>query len=39
MELPLHNGLSDLGKEVVGLLNYYGVMIDISHPQKRQLSK
>jgi membrane dipeptidase len=35
----LHNGLSDIGKEVVSLLNYYGVMIDISHPQKRQLSK
>jgi membrane dipeptidase len=30
----LHNGLSDLGKEVVELLNYYGVMIDISHPSK-----
>ena len=30
----LHNGLSDLGKEVVELLNYYGIMIDISHPSK-----
>ena len=41
----LHNGLSDLGKEVVELLNYYGIMIDISHPSKEgirqmaQLSK
>ena len=33
----LHNGLSDLGKEVVYLLNYYGVMIDISHPSKEAI--
>jgi membrane dipeptidase len=33
----LHNGLSDLGKEVVGLLNYYGLMIDISHPSKKAI--
>ena len=33
----LHSGLSDLGKEVVGLLNYYGVMIDISHPSKKAI--
>ena len=30
----MHNGLSDLGKEVIELLNYYGIMIDISHPSK-----
>jgi membrane dipeptidase len=35
----LHNGLSDLGKEVVGLLNYYGVMIDISHPSKEAIAQ
>ena len=35
----LHNGLSDLGKEVVGLLNYYGVMIDISHPSKEAIKQ
>ena len=35
----LHNGLSDLGKEVVGLLNYYGVMIDISHPSKEAVKQ
>ncbi len=38
----MHNGLSDLGKEVVDLLNYYGIMIDISHPSKeaiRQMTK
>jgi membrane dipeptidase len=35
----LHGGLSDLGKEVVGLLNYYGVMIDISHPSKEAIAQ
>jgi len=35
----LHNGLSDLGKEVVDLLNYYGVMIDISHPSKEAIKQ
>ena len=33
----LHNGLSDLGKDVVELLNYYGIMIDISHPSKEAI--
>ncbi|MEK9908696.1 MAG: membrane dipeptidase, partial [Aquiluna sp.] len=33
----LHNGLSDLGKELVKLLNYYGIMIDISHPSKEAI--
>jgi membrane dipeptidase len=35
----LHSGLSDLGKEVVGLLNYYGLMIDISHPSKKAIKE
>ena len=35
----LHNGLSDLGKEVVELLNYYGLMIDISHPSKEAIKQ
>ena len=35
----LHNGLSDLGIEVVSLLNYYGVMIDISHPSKEAIKQ
>jgi membrane dipeptidase len=35
----LHSGLSDLGKEVVSLLNYYGVMIDISHPSKEAIKQ
>lgn len=33
----MHNGLSDLGKEVVELLNYHGIMIDISHPSKEAI--
>ena len=35
----LHSGLSDLGKEVVELLNYYGLMIDISHPSKEAITQ
>ena len=35
----LHDGLSDLGKEVIGLLNYYGLMIDISHPSKKAIKE
>ena len=30
----LYNGLSDLGKEAIGLMNKYGIMIDLSHPSK-----
>jgi len=33
----LHEGLSNLGKEMVHLLNYYGIMIDISHPSKEAI--
>ena len=33
----MHNGLSDLGNEVVELLNYYGIMVDISHPSKEAI--
>ena len=36
-DTALHGGLSDLGKEVVELLNYYGLMIDISHPSKEAI--
>ena len=36
-DTALHNGLSELGKEVVELLNYYGLMIDISHPSKKAI--
>ena len=33
----LHNGLSDLGKQVIEKMNYYGMMIDISHPSKEAI--
>lgn len=36
-DTALHGGLSDLGKELVKLLNYYGIMIDISHPSKEAI--
>ncbi len=36
-DTTLHNGLSDLGKELIELLNYYGIMIDISHPSKEAI--
>ncbi|MBN09286.1 MAG: peptidase M19 [Flavobacteriaceae bacterium] len=31
----LHNGLSELGKQMVHKMNYYGIMIDLSHPSKK----
>ena len=33
----LHNGLSDLGKEVIKEMNKYGIMIDVSHPSKEAM--
>jgi membrane dipeptidase len=33
----LHNGLSLLGKVIIEKLNYYGIMIDISHPSKEAI--
>ncbi len=30
----LHNGLSDLGREVIKEMNKWGIMIDLSHPSK-----
>ncbi|MCX2680137.1 dipeptidase [Galbibacter sp. EGI 63066] len=33
----LHNGLSELGKEVITEMNKYGMMIDVSHPSKEAM--
>ncbi len=33
----LHNGLSDLGKQVVSEMNRVGMMIDVSHPSKESM--
>jgi membrane dipeptidase len=33
----LHNGLSDLGKEVIVEMNSVGMMIDVSHPSKESM--
>lgn len=33
----LHNGLSDLGKQVVIEMNKYGMMVDVSHPSKEAM--
>ncbi len=33
----LHNGVSDLGKEVIAEMNKWGMMIDVSHPSKESM--
>ncbi|MEH6535987.1 MAG: dipeptidase [Psychroserpens sp.] len=33
----LHNGVSDLGKEVIKEMNRLGIMIDVSHPSKESM--
>ena len=35
----LHNGLSELGKQVISEMNKYGMMIDISHPSKEAIKQ
>ena len=35
----LHNGLSELGKEVIVEMNKYGMMIDVSHPSKESMQQ
>ena len=33
----LHNGVSELGKEVIKEMNKWGIMIDVSHPSKKSM--
>jgi membrane dipeptidase/D-alanyl-D-alanine dipeptidase len=33
----LHNGVSELGKEVIKEMNKWGIMVDISHPSKKAI--
>lgn len=33
----LHNGVSDLGKQVIAEMNKWGMMIDVSHPSKKAM--
>ncbi len=33
----LHDGLSDLGREVISEMNKWGIMIDVSHPSKKAM--
>ena len=38
-DIWLHNGLSDLGKEVIKEMNLLGMMIDVSHPSKEAMKQ
>ena len=33
----LHNGISTLGKQVIEKMNYYGILVDLSHPSKEAI--
>ena len=33
----LHNGISPLGKQVIEKMNYYGILVDLSHPSKEAI--
>ena len=32
-----HDGISELGKKVIDSMNFYGIMVDISHPSKEAI--
>ena len=32
-----HIGISELGKKIIDSMNYYGIMVDISHPSKEAI--
>ena len=34
-----HNGISALGKQLIEKMNYYGIMVDISHPSKQAIKQ
>ena len=34
-----HNGISTLGKQIIDKMNYYGIMVDISHPSKEAIGQ
>ena len=34
-----HNGISALGKQLIEKMNYYGIMVDISHPSKEAIKQ
>jgi len=36
-DLWLHDGVSPLGEEVIKEMNYWGIMIDVSHPSKESM--
>lgn len=33
----MHKGISELGRKVIDSMNYYGIMVDISHPSKESI--
>jgi len=34
-----HGGISSLGKQLIDKMNYYGIMVDISHPSKEAIQQ
>jgi membrane dipeptidase len=35
----MHNGISELGKQIIEKMNYYGIMVDLSHPSKEAIAQ